>query len=70
VTFYDEDDSQLVFVQLKETYHTVTILKNLSGLPWDDEDGLNITAETEETFQTYVMVCFDTHHPISALISS
>ena len=36
------------------------ILKELSGLPYSDESGLDITVETEDNFQIYVQVSIPT----------
>ena len=36
---------------------TVSILKNSSGLPWSDTNGLDISHETNDIYETYVIVC-------------
>ena len=48
-------------IQLKETYNTVTVLKNLSGFTWTDKNGLGIGVEDEDAFQAYIQVCLIAH---------
>lgn len=56
------------FFQLKELYNLVTSIK-VSGLPWSDVKGFNVTVESEETFNTFVKVCFSLFHPTCMLIT-
>jgi hypothetical protein len=43
-------------LQLREMYQVVEKLSNLSGLPWDAVNGLNIDEGTQPVWEAYVKV--------------
>ena len=42
---------------MKDTYLAVRGLMEQSGITWTEHDGVNITVESESTWEAYVKVC-------------
>jgi hypothetical protein len=57
--FNDNGTHSYIFIAQGAIQHSFCTQEFLwSGIPWSDSKGLNITVEMEETFDTYVKVCF------------
>ena len=41
---------------MKETYHALEALKNVSGFKWNEEDGADINGDTLAVWNAYVEV--------------
>jgi hypothetical protein len=43
-------------LQLKDLYHVVVALKNVSGFKWDEDNGVNVNEDTLPVWNAYVEV--------------